>query len=156
MSVAFRRESDEEHKEPRFELPLPAGPNLVTARGLAMIEAKVVEIEAAVAAEAEEAERESLKRELRYWHTRLSTAQIAPPPDEGVAGIGSRVRIKLGGKVRTIDIVGHDEADPAADRLAFQAPLAHALIGAEAGERVDFNGRAEAIEIVAVEAIPER
>ena len=33
MSVAFRRESDEEHKEPRFELPIPAGPNLVTEDG---------------------------------------------------------------------------------------------------------------------------
>ncbi len=33
MSVAFRRESDEEHKEPRFELPIPPGPNLVTERG---------------------------------------------------------------------------------------------------------------------------
>jgi len=33
MSVAFRRESDEEHKEPRFELPIPPGPNLVTRRG---------------------------------------------------------------------------------------------------------------------------
>ena len=41
MSVAFRRESDEEHKEPRFELPIPPGPNLVTARGLVQTEAKV-------------------------------------------------------------------------------------------------------------------
>ena len=37
MSVAFRRESDEEHKEPRFELPIPPGPNLVTAAGLATV-----------------------------------------------------------------------------------------------------------------------
>ena len=29
MSVAFRRDSDEEHKEPRFELPIPVGPNLL-------------------------------------------------------------------------------------------------------------------------------
>ena len=34
MSVAFRRESDEEHKEPRFEIPIPVGPNLVTPAGL--------------------------------------------------------------------------------------------------------------------------
>ena len=34
MSVAFRRDSDEEHLEPKFELPIPAGPNLVTLRGL--------------------------------------------------------------------------------------------------------------------------
>ena len=33
MSVAFRRESDEEHLEPKFELPIPPGPNLVTPRG---------------------------------------------------------------------------------------------------------------------------
>jgi len=155
MSVAFRRDSDEEHKEPKFELPLPAGPNLVTARGLALIEAKVVELEAAVLAEREEEPRELLKRALRYWNTRRTTAQIAPPPEEGVAGIGSRVRIRLAGKERVIDIVGHDEADPAADRVAFSAPLAHALLGTWEGERVDFNGRAEAIEILGVEAIPD-
>ena len=39
MSVAFCRESDEEHLEPKFELPIPPGPNLVTPRGLALIEA---------------------------------------------------------------------------------------------------------------------
>ncbi|MEI9851283.1 MAG: GreA/GreB family elongation factor [Sphingomonas sp.] len=154
MSVAFRRESDEEHKEPRFELPLPPGPNLVTARGLGLIAAKVAGLEAAVAVAEGEA-REPLKRELRYWHTRATTARVAPPPEEGVAGIGSRVRIRMGGRERAIDVVGHDEADPAADRLSYHAPLAHALIGAEAGERVDFAGRAEAIEILSVAAIPE-
>ncbi|MCX8477031.1 MAG: GreA/GreB family elongation factor [Sphingomonas sp.] len=154
MSVAFRRESDEEHKEPKFEIPLPAGPNLVTARGLALIEAKVAELEAAIAAEAEEEPREALRRELRYWNTRRTTAEIAPPLEQGVVGIGARVRIRLAGKERVIDLVGHDEADPHADRLAFSAPLAHALLGAEEGERVDFNGRAEAIEILEVSAIP--
>lgn len=155
MSVAFRRESDEEHKEPKFELPLPAGPNLVTAHGLALTEAKVAELEAAVAAASEDEAREVLKRELRYWNTRRTTAVIAPAPEEGVAGIGSRVRIRLAGKERVIDIVGHDEADPAADRIAFSAPLAHALLGGWVGERVDFGGKAEAIEILAVDAIPD-
>lgn len=154
MSVAFRRESDEEHKEPRFELPLPAGPNLVTARGPALLAAKVAALEAAVAAESDEEARKLLQRELRYWHTRQSTAEVAPLPEDGTAGIGTRVRIRLAGKARTIELVGHDEADPSADRIAFQAPLAHALIGAEAGERIDFNGKAEAIEILAIEAIP--
>ena len=154
MSVAFRRESDEEHKEPRFEIPLPAGPNLVTARGLALIEAKVAELEAAIAAETEEEPREALRRELRYWNTRRTTAEIAPPLEEGVVGIGARVRIRLAGKERVIARVGHDEADPHADRLAFSAPLAHALLGAEEGERLDFNGRAEVIEVLEVAAIP--
>lgn len=155
MSVAFRRESDEEHKEPKFELPLPPGPNLVTARGLALIEARAAALEAAVAAGGEEEALEGLRRELRYWNTRRATAQIAPAPEEGVAGIGSRVRIRLNGKERLIDLVGHDEADPAADRLSFQAPLARALIGAEEGDRPDFGGRAQAIEIVAIETIPD-
>ncbi len=154
MSVAFRRESDEEHKEPKFELPLPLGPNPVTARGLALIEAKVAALEAAIAAEDEEEPREALRRELRYWNTRRTTAQLAPAPEEGVAGIGSRVRIRMAGRERSIDLVGHDEADPTADRLSFQAPLAQALIGAEEGEKVDFGGRAEAIEILSVEPIP--
>ena len=39
MSVAFRREGDDEHLEPKFEIPIPPGPNLVTARGAALIHA---------------------------------------------------------------------------------------------------------------------
>lgn len=155
MSVAFRRESDEEHKEPKFELPLPPGPNLVTAAGPALIAGKIAALEAAIEAESEDEARDGLKRELRYWNTRRATAQVAPLPEDGVAGIGARVRIRLNGRERVIEIVGHDEADPAADRLAFQAPLAHALLGAEEGERVDFGGKAEAIEILAVEAIAD-
>jgi transcription elongation GreA/GreB family factor len=155
MSVAFRRESDEEHKEPKFELPLPPGPNMVTARGLALIEAKEAELQAAVAAGGEEEVLEGLKRELRYWNTRRTTAQIAPAPEEGVVGIGSRVRVRMNGKARVIDLVGHDEADPAADRLSFQAPLAKALIGAEEGEKVDFAGKPGAIEIIGIETIPD-
>src|SRR5882762_3772852 len=81
MSVAFRRESDEEHKEPKFELPLPPGPNLVTARGLKLMGEKIDALEAAIAAEAEEVAREVLKRELRYWNTRQTTAIVAPLPE---------------------------------------------------------------------------
>ena len=153
MSVAFRRESDEEHKEPKFELPLPPGPNLVTTRGLALIEEKVAELETRIATLHAEPAIEEAKRELRYWLTRQSTAQLAPLPEPDVAGFGTRVTFKLNSRKRTIDIVGHDEAEPDKDRLSFFAPLAHALIGGEPGDLLDFNGKAEAIEIVAVEAI---
>ena len=154
MSVAFRRESDEEHKEPRFELPLPPGPNLVTQRGHRLIEAKHAALEAALAnAEGDEAER--LRRELRYWSTRVTTAEIAPPPPDGEIGIGSRVSFRLNGKMRSLDIVGADEADPGSDRIGFAAPLAQALIGGAAGDLVDFNGRSEAIEILDVDSIPD-
>jgi transcription elongation GreA/GreB family factor len=56
--------------------------------------------------------------------------------------------------LRRIDIVGDDEADPAAGRIAFSAPLARALIGSGAGDRVDFAGRAEALEVVDIGPIP--
>ena len=150
MSVAFRRESDEEHKEPRFELPIPLGPNLVTPRGLALTEARVAELEAELAAGPSEPRLEALKRDLRHWRTRLATAEIAPPPPGDEAAFGSRVTFRHKGAVRTIDIVGDDEADPAAGRISFSAPLARALIGAEAGDILDFAGEAGAIEVIEV------
>lgn len=153
MSVAFRRESDEEHKEPRFELPIPPGPNLVTARGLALIGERVATIEAELAGAADDEARDVLRRDLRYWHTRQTTAELAPIPGKATVAFGSRVRFRLNGRERTIDIVGPDEADPAADRIVFTAPLAAALIGAEPGEWIEFNGREDAIEVMETAAI---
>ena len=153
MSVAFRRESDEEHKEPRFELPIPVGPNLVTERGLAQIRARVTELEASIAAGPDEAELAEAKRALRYWNTRHATAQLAAPPAEGEAGFGSRIGFRQDGVLRRIEIVGDDEADPAAGRISFSAPLARALIGACVGDLVDFAGRPEALEVVEIAPI---
>lgn len=149
MSVAFRRESDEEHLEPKFEIPLPQGPNIVTRNGLAMIETKVAEWNTVVAAAMNDDARKKAKRDLAYWNTRLSTARVAEPPVEGVAGIGSRVTFRLNGAERTIHIVGHDEAQPADGRIAFSAPLAKAMIGAGVGDFVDFGGQEDAIEVIA-------
>ena len=70
MSVAFRRESDDEHLEPKFELPIPPGPNLVTERGLALIVARVEALEAQLAGLSDETEIKRVKRDLRYWGTR--------------------------------------------------------------------------------------
>ena len=108
MSVAFRRDSDDEHKEPTFEIPIAPGPNLVTARGLTLIEAQIAELEAAVA-RADEASRPALLRDLRYWRTRRATAEVTPPPPHDEVGIGSRVTIRLNGAERTVTIVGGDE-----------------------------------------------
>lgn len=153
MSVAFRRESDEEHKEPRFELPIPLGPNLVTAAGLKQAETRVAELEAAIAAEADADRLAQQQRDLRYWRTRLATAEPAAAPPPGKAAFGSRVTFRLNGETRILDIVGHDEADPAHGRIAFSAPLARALIGAGVGDFSDFGGIADAIEVVEVSAI---
>jgi transcription elongation GreA/GreB family factor len=151
VSVAFRRDSDEEHKEPRFELPIPPGPNLVTPSGLSQIEARVRELETLVAGEARETELADRQRDLRYWRTRLATAQPAPPPPMDQVAFGSRVTFRLKNKSRTIILVGDDEADPAAGKIAFSAPLARALMGAAIGDFADFGGEEEAIEIVKIE-----
>ncbi len=146
MSVAFRRESDEEHKEPRFELPIPAGPNLVTPRGLALTEARVADLEADSGGD--DAALADRKRTLNYWRTRLATARVTAWPGGEEAGFGARVTFTLDGAARTIDIVGDDEADPATARIGFNAPLARALIGGAAGDVVELGART--IEIVGV------
>ncbi len=155
MSVAFRRESDEDHKEPRFELPLPPGPNLVTERGLAMMRERVAYFTAAVDAAPDDDARAAAKRDLRYWQTRETSAEIAPIPDPGEVAFGTRVTFRLNGQTRTLDLVGADEADPEAHRITFTAPLAQAMLDAEVGETVAFNGNADAIEILGAQPIPK-
>lgn len=152
MSVAFRRDGDDEHKEPKFELPLPAGPNLVTARGLALIEAQVAEREAIDTAALPEEARAVVLRELRYWRTRKATAQPMPAPGVDEVAFGARVTLRQDGKPRILDIVGDDESDPHAGRIAFSAPLARALIGGFPGEEIAFGGKT--LEILTIEAIP--
>lgn len=154
MSVAFRREEDEEHREPRFELPLPPGPNYVTARGPALIADRIAALEAELATAAGEEAIQAIRRQLRYWATRRATAEVVAPPADGSIGIGCAVRLLLNGRERTVSIVGDDEADPAADRVSFSAPLARALIGAEAGDFLPFAGRDDALEVLSVGPLP--
>ncbi|MGN6355955.1 MAG: GreA/GreB family elongation factor [Novosphingobium sp.] len=154
MSVAFRRDGDEEHLEPKFELPIPPGPNLVTARGLALIDARVTELEALIARAApDDPALEPAKRDLRYWHTRQTTAVLAPAPTGETAEFGTRVTFTLKGKRRTLALVGDDEADPANGAISFSAPLARALIGAEVGDLVEFAGDEEALEVLEIAVI---
>ena len=150
MSVAFRRESDEEHLEPKFELPLPPGANLVTARGLAMIRAKVAELQAALETASDDPARQVIKRDLRYWSARDSTAIMAPNPVGDIVAFGTTVWFMLNGAFRTIAIVGSDEADPATNHITFTAPLVRDMMGLSIGEVADFNGQADAIEILAI------
>src|SRR5688500_6225501 len=114
MSVAFRRESDEEHLEPKFERPIPAGPNRVTARGLALIGERIAALEAELAQLREsgaedEAAKATLARDLRYWQTRQITAELAPAPSGDTVEFGAEVRVRLNGAERTFRIVGDDE-----------------------------------------------
>ena len=99
MSVAFRRESDDEHLEPKFEVPIPPGPNLVTQNGLVLIEAKVAELAALVPTLTDETGLVAARRDLKYWHTRLATAELQPVADGAQVAFGCRVRFRLNGKI---------------------------------------------------------
>ncbi|KRB86140.1 nucleoside diphosphate kinase [Sphingomonas sp. Root710] len=150
MSVAFRRESDDEHLEPKFELPIPPGPNLVTERGATLIKAKIAELEAAIDKGGTEEDLKSLKRDLRYWATRHATMEVQLPAAGDEAAFGTRVRYRLNGKAAEVSIVGDDEADPAAGLISFSSPIARALIGAGEGDFADFAGKSDAIEVMLV------
>jgi len=151
MSVAFRRESDEEHLEPKFELPIPAGPNLVTSRGLGLIGQRVAELEAAIAQAQDPAVVTGLQRDLRYWRTRQVTADLAPVPSGDRVEFGTAVSFVLNGQPRNLRIVGDDEADPAAGLISFNAPLSRAMLGAQVGDLLPFGQAEDAIEILSVE-----
>ena len=154
MSVAFRRDSDEEHLEPKFERPIPSGPNLVTQRGLVLIERQIEELERKLAAVEDETLVPAIKRDLRYWQTRQITAEVQTNPSSRQVEFGVTVRALVNGKLRVLTLVGDDEADPAAGLMSFKAPLARAIIGAEAGETLPFAGTPDAIEILEISVTP--
>jgi transcription elongation GreA/GreB family factor len=154
MSVAFRREGDDEHLEPKFEHPIPVGPNLVTARGLQLIKDRVAELQTKVAALTDEVALKIAKRDLRYWNTRQSTAEQPPVPSGTKVEFGTRVTFLLNGKEKTLSLVGDDEADPASALVSFSAPISRALMGLEPGDLGDFAGREDAIEILSIEVVP--
>ncbi|MCP1469891.1 transcription elongation GreA/GreB family factor [Sphingobium sp. OAS761] len=155
MSVAFRRESDDEHMEPKFEIPLPPGPNWVTARGLRLTRERVEALEAVDTGAMDEDGARKVRRELRYWRTRLATAELRPAADGQAVTFGACVTYRLNRQEKTVAIVGDDEADPNEGRISFSSPLARAMMDAEVGDMVDFAGKAEAVEIVAIAPIDE-
>lgn len=150
MSVAFRREGDDEHMEPKFELPIPPGPNWVTARGLRLTRERLEALEAVDVGAMDEDAGKKHKRVVRYWRTRLSTAELRPVAAGETVAFGCAVTYRLNGREKMVALVGDDEADPAEGRISFSSPLARAMMGAEVGERVDFAGKDEAVEIVAI------
>ncbi|GBH32076.1 MULTISPECIES: GreA/GreB family elongation factor [Sphingobium] len=148
MSVAFRREGDDEHMEPKFELPIPPGPNWVTARGLRLTREKVEALEAVDLSGMAEEDAKKHGRLLRYWRTRLATAELRPVATGDAVAFGCRVTYRINGRDKTVVLVGDDEADPAEGRISFSAPLARAMMDATVGETVDFAGKPDAVEIV--------
>ncbi len=142
MSRAFVKEPDgADYVEDLPERPVPSERNLVTERGLALIEAAAERSRAALAeahAREDRAAAATAARDHRYWSARLASAEVmAAPADAGEVRFGHRVVLKrAGGERQTFRIVGQDEADPAQGLISYLSPVAQSLLGREAGDRV--------------------
>ncbi|HEX4709289.1 transcription elongation factor GreA [Phenylobacterium sp.] len=158
MAVAFTREEDYESQAADLpDRPVSAHANLVTASGLAAIEAALAAARAAYsAAQAEggvSADRTAMARatrDLRYWSARRASAQLTEPAAEAdKVQFGRTVELEReDGRRQTFRIVGEDEADPAKGSVSYLSPLAGALLGKAVGDVAVVNG-AE-VEVVAV------
>ena len=138
--------------------PISRHRNLVTRRGLALIEAALDRHRAAFDKAKAESERDALARharELRYWSARRANAQLIEP-DPSARGVSFGVAVEIGyadGAVARLRLVGEDEADPAQGRIAWTAPVARSLLGAEVGDSRRLP-RGE-VEILSLDATPE-
>jgi transcription elongation GreA/GreB family factor len=158
MAVAFTREEDYEAQAANLpDRPVSQHPNLVTASGLAAIEAELAAARAAYAAAQAEGgisvDRTAMARatrDLRYWSARRASAQLTEPAaDADVVQFGRTVEIEReDGRRQVFRIVGEDEADPAKGSVSYVSPLARALLGKGVGDTAPV-GAAE-VEIVAV------
>lgn len=159
MAVAFTKEEDYEAQAADLpDRPVSTHANLVTASGLAAIEAELAATRAAYAAAQAEggisADRTAMARatrDLRYWSSRRASAQLtAPEAEADKVQFGRTVAIEReDGRTQRFRIVGEDEADPAKGSVSYVSPLARALLGKSVGDVVEVNG-AE-VEIVAVD-----
>ena len=152
MRRAFVKELEDAIEE-LPERTISPHPNLVTAEGLAHIEAEVTRLQQDHAAAQAGHDRTALARaarDLRNWTARRATAQLAPAPsDRSKVHFGSTVTIvRNDGRRQTFRIVGEDEADPARGTLSHVSPLARALFGKELGDTAKVaQSEAEIVEI---------
>lgn len=129
--------------------------NLVTAEGLAAIDAEIARLREDLAKAEADADREKIalhSRDLRYWNARRETAELSvPEADSDVVRFGMRVTIEdEDGERKTWRIVGEDEADAAHGTISHVSPMAQALFGKKIGDTGTVNGREW--EILALEA----
>lgn len=158
MSRAFVKE-DREDLDPLPDLPVSPHPNYVTPRGLAALQARLLEKQGELAALRGREDRldrlpeAAAERDIRYLEARLRSAILVDPAGHSgrEVAFGLRVTVADGEGVETsYEITGEDEADAALGRIAPHSPLARALIGAEVGDTVVWRRPAGAVELEVV------
>ncbi len=152
MSRAFV--SEDRFVEEMPDRPLSPHVNLVTERGLKLIEAALETAHRDHGIAQAESNRDALAkagRDLRYWRARRASAQVrSPPADTDTVHFGHAVTIlRDNGRRQTFQIVGEDEADPARGLVSHVSPVARALLGKQVGDTIQAGAdRAEITAIV--------
>ena len=146
MSRAFVKENDEQGNE-LPERPQSPYPNHITPRGLDALHQQLQSLEAAHKRMAEPKGNElidqdakhGLERDIRYLQDRIARAIVINPATQprDKVGFGATVTTEdEKGEKRTFEIVGEDEANPAAGRLSWVSPLARVLTDTAVGDTV--------------------
>ena len=159
MSVAFTKEGDAEATAADLpDRPISPHPNLVTAEGLAAIEAALSQAradysaaQAAVDVQADRTAMARATRDLRYWGARRASARLIEPSGDGGGRVrfGDRVTlVRADGRRQMLRIVGEDEADPRQGSVSHASPLAQAVLGREVGDVATVAGGE--VEIAAI------
>lgn len=158
MSVAFTREEDYESQAADLpDRPISTHANLVTASGLAAIDAELAQARAAYGAAQQQggvsADRTAMARatrDLRYWSARRASAQLTEPePEADKVQFGRVVEMEReDGRRQTFRIVGEDEAQPGQGSISYVSPIARALMGRSVGDVALVNG--SEVEVLAV------
>ena len=99
-------------------------------------------------------ERAQLEGRIATLEGRLAAAEVAPPPSDGRAAIGSVVRMRdvARGDLLEYELVGPFEGDPANGRISIASPIGRALVGQRRGARIEVatpRGKV-ALEVTAV------
>ncbi|RWA63704.1 transcription elongation factor GreA [Mesorhizobium sp.] len=147
MSRAFTREEDSENAIAGIgERPISQHRNLVTERGLAMIDQELEGLRDELGKAERRADRERIalvSRDLRYWTARRESAELSvPEPGSDVVRFGMGVTLEGDdGKKVHWKIVGEDEADPSKGSISHVSPMAVALFGKKLGDVASVNGR---------------
>jgi transcription elongation factor GreB len=164
VSRAFTKEDREELPLVVPRAPLPDGaPNYVTRRGLELLRAERIALEAArpdAGAANGAAAVAAHHARLGALEARIASAQLLDPaslPQDEVRFSASVLLQGNAGQQRRYRIVGVDEAEAPTGRIAFTAPLAHELIGKRVGDSVLLRTPAgeQEFELVSIDYSPE-